>query len=61
MFCDSSEPVENSLKIAASARPTATSVAASDSLAIPLKDAFGKITWPLACCELPWRTANFAV
>ena len=38
------EPAENSLKIAASARPTETSVAASDSLANALNDAFGKIT-----------------
>src|SRR3954452_2501707 len=55
------EPAENSLKIAASERPTDTSVAASDSLANALNAAFGKITWPLACCELPCRTANFEV
>src|SRR5581483_8419309 len=54
------EPVENSLKIAASARPTDTSVAASDSVASALNDAFGKITAPLACCELPCRTAKRA-
>src|SRR4051794_23203732 len=53
------EPAENSLKIAASERPTETSVAASDSLAKALKVAFGKITSPLACCELPCSTANF--
>jgi hypothetical protein len=55
------EPAENSEKIAASERPTTTSLAASDSLARALNLALGKMTEPLACCELPCSTANFAV
>ncbi len=52
---------ENSLKMAASARPTETSVAASVSAANSLKVAFGKSVLALAAWELPWRTANFEV
>jgi hypothetical protein len=59
LFLSRIEPAENSEKIAASERPTTTSLAASDSLANALNLAFGKITEPLACWELPCSTANF--